>query len=135
MAPPTRRWTDTFVLANSLTPEGQRLQSRVTGLYYFEEVTSRRVQIAGVRESIGAVYPPNQVIYTNAFDSVEGDLVYTPTKAGMEQDIALTGNLPDPASLGFKSSDIKVAISPPGRSCKRSPSTPLARQGSRSPSP
>ncbi len=98
------------VVIDYLTPEGQRLQSRVSGLYYFEEVTSRRVQIAGVRESIGAVYPPNQVIYTNAFDSVGGDLVYTSTKAGMEQDIALAGNLPDPVSLGFKSSDVKLEV-------------------------
>ncbi len=98
------------VVIDFLTPEGQRLQSRVTGLYYFEEVTGRRVQIADVRESIGAVYPPNQVIYTNAFDRVGGDLVYTSTKAGMEQDIALTGNLPDPVSLGFKSSAVTLEV-------------------------
>ena len=83
------------------TPEGQLLRSRVFGLSYFDAATGKAVLIAETKDSIGQLIYPNQVIYTNAFDDVSADTQYFYTKAGLEQNIVVRAQLPDPAEFGM----------------------------------
>ena len=63
------------------TPDGKRFRSTILGLAYTDYASGRSVMIAEVKDSIGAVLPPNQVIYQDAFagDCV-GDVRLTYTK-------------------------------------------------------
>src|SRR6185295_16153625 len=47
------------------TPDGQRLQTRVFGLSYYDSDTDESALIAELQNSVGQLLPPNQIIYTN----------------------------------------------------------------------
>ncbi len=53
--------------------------------------------------SVGQLISSNQVVYPNAFEGVDADLLYTYTRAGLEQDIVLEQQLPPPESFGLNS--------------------------------
>jgi hypothetical protein len=90
-------------------PDGQTLQSQPIGLSYFDGTNS--VLIAVVTNSTGAILPSgNQVIYTNAFDGLNADLLYTYTKAGFEQDIVFREQPPDPDSLGLNPATTRLQV-------------------------
>ena len=48
-------------------PDQQRLTSHILGLAYFDSATGQSVLIAELKDSIGVLNPPNQVIYPDAF--------------------------------------------------------------------
>jgi hypothetical protein len=92
-----------------VTPNGQTLVSDPIGLAYYDGTNS--VFLAAVTNSTGAILPSgNQVIYTNAFAGLNADLIYTYTKAGMEQDVVLRQQPPDPASLGLNSAQTRLQV-------------------------
>jgi len=64
--------------------------------------------IAELKDSLGLLYPPNQVIYTNAFTDVRADVRYTYTKAGFEQDVILREQPPSPEAYGFDPATTKL---------------------------
>ena len=83
------------------SPDGKRFRSHVTGLAYTDSMTGASVMIAQVKDSVGAVLPPNQVIYQDAFDGdVIADVRYTYTKGGFEQDVIILTAPPDPRAYG-----------------------------------
>ena len=92
-----------------LTPDGQTLQSQPIGLSYFDGNNS--VLLAEVTNSTGAILPSgNQVIYTNAFAGLNADLLYTYTKAGMEQDVVIRTQPPDPVALGLNPATTRIQV-------------------------
>jgi hypothetical protein len=92
-----------------VTPDGQTLQSQPIGLSYFDGTNS--VLIAMVTNATGAILPSgNQVIYTNAFDGLNADLLYIYTKAGFEQDVILQQQPPDPVSLGLNPQTTRLQV-------------------------
>src|SRR5438552_3154292 len=105
----------TVVLASSPTdpepvqlqmPNGQQLISRVLGVSYYSATTGKSVMLAEPREVQGKLFG-NQVIYEDCFDGgLKGDLLYTLTLAGLQQDLVLREKLPaSPADLGFENNE------------------------------
>ncbi|HLX70602.1 MAG TPA: hypothetical protein VKV04_13330 [Verrucomicrobiae bacterium] len=92
-----------------VTPDGKTLQSQPIGLSYFDGTNS--VLLAVVTNATGAILSSgNQVIYTNAFDGLNADLLYTYTKAGFEQDVVLNEQPPDPSSLGLNPATTRLQV-------------------------
>lgn len=90
-------------------PNGKMLQSQPIGLSYSDETKS--VLLAVVTNSTGAILPSgNQVIYSHAFDGVDADLRYTYTKAGLEQDLVLRQQPPDPSALGLNPASTRLQM-------------------------
>lgn len=90
-------------------PDGKVLQSQPLGLAYSDG--SNSVLLAVVTNSIGAILPSgNQVIYTNAFYGLDADLLYSNSIAGMEQDVVLRQQPPDPGSLGLNPASTRLQM-------------------------
>ena len=85
-----------------LSPDGKRFRSHVLGLAYTDYAGGQSVLIAEVKDCIGAVQPPNQVIYQDAFEGgCVADVRYTYTLGGFEQDVILLTAPPSPAVYGL----------------------------------
>jgi hypothetical protein len=100
------------------TPDGQRLQSHMLGLCYFDQSSGQSVFIAQVTNSIGQLISSNQVWYDNAFTGVKAGVRYTYMREGFEQDVILEEQPPTPESYGLSSSTTVLQaytefISPP----------------------
>jgi hypothetical protein len=102
--------TDTLPV-DVLTPDGQRLSSRVLGISYYSAMTGKSVLIAEPRQSQGKFVPPNRVIYEDCFDGgFRADLAYTVTLGGLEQDLIIRERPPSPLEAGFQVSDSYVRL-------------------------
>ena len=93
-----------------LAPDGNRFRSQVLGLNYFDPATGSNVLIAEVKDSLGQIQRPNQVLYADAFTEVRADVRYTYTKAGFEQDVILRQSLPSPANYGLDPETARLEI-------------------------
>ena len=81
-------------------PGGQVIETDPIGLAYFDGTNS--VLLAVATNSTGAILPSgNEVIYSNAFAGLNADLIFSYTRAGMEQDVVLRQQPPDPLSMGL----------------------------------
>lgn len=78
-----------------------RLRSSVLALRYFDAATGGTVILGTVRDVVGELLPPNQVIYRNVFDEVRADLVYTYRRRGVEADVVLREVPPGPEEFGL----------------------------------
>ena len=94
-----------------LSPDGKRFRSHVIGLAYTDAASGRSVMIAETKDSIGAVLPPNQVIYQDAFagDCV-ADVRFTYTLGGFEQDIILLTAPPSPAQWNLDPDTTRLEV-------------------------
>lgn len=84
-----------------ITSDDKHFQSRVFGISYFDPITGQSVLIAEVKDSIGELVAPNQVIYPDAFTDFHADLRMTYTKSGFEQDVILRERPPSPEQWGI----------------------------------
>jgi len=92
-------WAPNLNTAGAVDAESaddKRFRSHLLGLAFTDTKTGASFFIATVKDSIGQV-SANQVIYRDAFEGISADVVYTYTPAGLEQDIILKENLPDPS--------------------------------------
>src|SRR5262249_12837514 len=87
--------------------DGTALQFQVLGLSYFDGTNS--VLIAGLTNSVGQV-SDNQVLYTNALSGIAATIRYTYRKSGLEQDIIVNQQLPDPAFFGLNPNATRLQI-------------------------
>lgn len=83
------------------TPDGKRLRSNILGLMYVDASTDDAVMIADIKNSTGQLVSANQVLYANAFDGVNADVLYIYRKSGFEQDVILKRQPPAPESYGL----------------------------------
>lgn len=93
-----------------LTPEGRQMRSHVLGLFYHETSSGRSAQITGLKDSHGALHPPNTVVYADAFQDLKADLRYTYKLHGFEQDVILRERPPSPADFGFDPEDTELVV-------------------------
>lgn len=93
-----------------VTPEGRRLKSHVLGLFYFETTTGKSAQVTGLKDSAGALHPPNVVVYADAFKDLKADLRYTYKLHGFEQDVILRERPPSPADFGFDPDETELVV-------------------------
>lgn len=62
--------------------EGVTLRSSVLALTYYDAASGRQVVLAVVKDAVGELLPPNRLIYRDAFNGLEADVVYTYRKSG-----------------------------------------------------
>jgi hypothetical protein len=100
------------VAIDMLTPDGKRFQSRVLGLAYFDSASGKMAWIAQLKDSVGQVLPPNQVIYIDCFtgQGLKAHLRYTYTKSGFEQDIILRTRPPTPGTFGMNPATTRLQV-------------------------
>jgi hypothetical protein len=91
-------------------PNGAVQSSHVLCLAYYDYATGSNVVVATVKDSIGQLTRPNEVIYTNAFDVVLADVRYTYTVDGFEQDIILREVPPPPDELGLNTATTTLQV-------------------------
>jgi hypothetical protein len=101
---------NTAVAVDMEMPDGQRLRSHVLGLSYFDTASGQSVLIAEVKDSQGQLYPPNVVIYPDAFTDFKADVRYTYTRAGFEQDIIPRERPPGPEAYGLNPATTKLQV-------------------------
>jgi hypothetical protein len=92
------------------SPDGKTLRSHVVGLAYTDLATGESVLIATVRDSIGQLFPPNQVLYPSAFNGIVADLRYVYTKQGFEQDVILRESPPPPSDYGLNNETTALEV-------------------------
>jgi len=93
------------------TPDGKRFRSHILGLAYTDADSGRSVMIAETKDSIGAVLPPNQVIYQGALDGdCLADVRYTYTKSAFEQDVLILTAPPPPEAYGLNGATTRAEV-------------------------
>src|SRR6266545_401347 len=84
----------------ALTAVSNRVfRSSPLALYYFNVESGQSALIAQVKDSIGELHPPNQLVYPDCLEGAKADYRVTYTKAGMEADLVLTAQLPPPETF------------------------------------
>ena len=99
-------------LVDLVTSDGKRLQSSILGIALHDKTTGAAVLIGDLKSSVGELVTHNQLVYREPFDGVAADVRFTITKAGLEQDVILTGvnsNL-DPAAYGMNPATTSIEI-------------------------
>jgi hypothetical protein len=81
--------------------DGTRLRSTVMGLMYSDATTGQAVQIAQLKDSEGELVAVDEVLYPDAFEGASADILYKNRIDGMEQNIVLKAQLPDPQEWGM----------------------------------
>src|SRR5205823_7422019 len=72
-----------------LTPDQKRLRNNVLGIYLTDTSSSSTALIATVKDSVGELLAPNQVIYRDAFDGLKADMRYTYRQGFLEAEVIL----------------------------------------------
>ena len=91
-----------------ITPDGQSIESRPSLLCYVDGTNSATLAI--LKSSVGELVASNQVLYADAFDGIQADVLFTYTKAGLEQDIVLHQQPVLPESIGFNSQTVRLEM-------------------------
>jgi Immunoglobulin domain len=101
---------NTMAAVNVMMADGEQLQSHLLGLSY-NTADGQGVMIAGMKDSVGELLPPNRIIYRNAFDGgIDGDVIYTYTAYSIEQDIVLRQQLPSPAQYQLDPAQARLGV-------------------------
>ncbi len=90
--------------------DGAVLQSHVAGLRFYDPVTGKAVVLSETKDTGGQLTGENQVVYRDAFESVNADLCYTLRLNGLEQDVILYGSLPSPSQYGLDPSSTRLEV-------------------------
>ena len=80
------------------------------GLSYFDTASGQSVLIAEVKDSIGQLTAPNQVVYEDAFTDFKADVQYTYTQTSFEQDVILRERPPLPEAYGLNSATTVLQV-------------------------
>ena len=90
--------------------EGVLLRSSLLALTYYDAWSGREVVLATVKDAIGQFLPPNRLVYRDAFEGLQADVVYTYRKSGLEQDVILLECPPDPEDLGLLAETTRLEV-------------------------
>ena len=93
-----------------VTPEGDQLNTHIMGLSYYDAGTGSNVLFAELQDSVGQVVNNNQVVYSNAFTNCNADVRYTYRRSGIEQDIVVQQQLPNPDVYGLNPSNTWLQV-------------------------
>lgn len=89
---------------------GDVFLSHVYGIGYWDTSTGSNVLFGELTNSIGEVVGNNQVVYTNAFSGIDADIQYTYRLEGLEQNIILREQPPDPSSFGLDAEATRLEV-------------------------
>ncbi len=92
------------------TPDGQRLRAAPLALAYFDPVTGQDAIIAVAKDSVGEVHGESRVVYPDAFDGVEADVIYDLRISGFSQDVILREQIPPAEDFGLNSEFARLEI-------------------------
>jgi hypothetical protein len=94
------------------TADRQRLASHLLGLACFDAASGEGVLIAEIKDSVGELVGPNQLLYRDAFDGagISADLLYTYRRAGFEQDVLLRQAPPGPEQFGLDPGTTRLEV-------------------------
>jgi hypothetical protein len=93
-----------------LTPDGQRLASRVVGLAYFDAASGQSVLIAETKDALGQLVAPNGLLYADAFTDVRADYRCAYTVWGFEAEVILRQQPPSPAAWKFNPETTRLQV-------------------------
>jgi hypothetical protein len=92
------------------TPDGLLLRGSARGLAYVSD-TGRSLLLAELKRSEGELVDGRTVIYRDAFDGADADLVFEYTRQSFEQLVVIRRQLPTPEELGFSADEnVKLAV-------------------------
>lgn len=83
------------------TPDAVLFKSHIMGLSYYDASSGSNVLFAELQDTTGQLVTSNQVVYPNAFGGCDADVRYTYTLAGIEQDIVVQQQLPNPSAYSL----------------------------------
>jgi hypothetical protein len=98
---------------DTLLADGKRLQSHVVGIAYTDTKSGKSVFIAETKDTPAELIGRTQVLYADAFDTIDASIRYTMTRASFEQDILFRQQLPFPDELravGFAPETTRVEV-------------------------
>lgn len=73
-----------------LTSDGQRLSGGVRALQFTDVASGRRVTLASVKTSVpGELLPPSQIVYRDAFDGLDADVLLVWRHNSFSQDVVI----------------------------------------------
>lgn len=98
------------VAVNLVMKDRQQLQSHILGLCYYDTKNDKSVLLASLKDSDGELLSSHQVIYRDAFDDVDADVIYTYTAYSIEQNIILREQLPSPTQLGLDPENTYLSV-------------------------
>jgi hypothetical protein len=90
--------------AITLSTATETFQSHPIGLFYFDSTSGKVAQLGAVQSSVGTLYPPNVIVFSNVLSGVRADLMLVWAKNGFEQNLVLKQNPPPPESFSMSSS-------------------------------
>ena len=74
-------------------PDGQRLKSSVLGLNLYDSASGQSTLIGETHDCAGQLVALDTVLFADAFDGVDADLVYHLSRGGLSQEVILRENL------------------------------------------
>ena len=80
--------------------KGEKLISHISGLFY-TDLKGQCVLIGQLKDSVGEILPPNQIIYRDAFEGCKVDVLYTYRLHGFEQDLIVREAPASPDQYGL----------------------------------
>ena len=92
------------------TSDGKRLKATVLGLAYVDVTTGEDAIIATVQSTVGEIVGENQIVYVDAFQGIEADVVYTYEEVGLEQDVILKSQIPGPEAFGMDPEKVRLEV-------------------------
>ncbi len=95
--------------AISLTTVSNRVfRSHPLALYYLNAQTGERALVARVKDSIGELHPPNELVYPDCLEGAKADYRVTYSKSGIEADLVLLEQLPPPEAFFGTSRSVRL---------------------------
>ena len=91
----------TQTVVDLLSAAGHRLQSAPHFLAYQDKNTGQQQSLARVRPVEGQLVNPNTILFEDAFDGILADVRVVYKLGGLECDVVLRQQLPDPTELGL----------------------------------
>jgi hypothetical protein len=91
-----------------VSPEGLQITEQPAALCYDDG--SNTVILAVLTNSVGQLVAPNKAIYTNALFGLNADILYTYRNGGLEQDVILHEQPPNPRSLNLNPQTTSLKI-------------------------
>jgi len=91
--------------------DGKQFVSHILGVAFTDASSGQSVLIAPIKDSIGQILPPNQIVYSDAFVGIKCDVRYIYRRDGFEQDLILREALPvSPRDYGMDASSTRLEI-------------------------
>ncbi len=93
------------------SPDGKRFRSHLLGIAYTDYANGRSVMLAEVKDCLGAVRIPNQVLYAGAIDGdCSADVIYTYSLGTFEQDVVIVRSPPGPDAYGLNPETTRMEV-------------------------